>query len=894
MKKYFYIMSIIVVCLSMCSMTYAATTLKDIKGTKYEDAVENLMEIGLVNGFPEDNTYRPNVVVTRAQIAKMMVVALGEEDKVDAAAKRAAIFSDIKSGHWAYGYVNVAKDLGIINGYPDGRFGPDDTVTYAEASTMALRALGYEDEISKSTESWPNNYISYGKKLNLYTSVGTINADKGAARGDVALILWNMLRTGVCTVTGSNNNGLIYGEGQKMLNKYKNYIYEDDAIITAINFVDDYSEASVTITGAEKTKVTLNDDDILDYYGRKLELLYNTKTKKIVFIKDLEKYSEKFGSVTDVKSKKISIEDTEYSLPDKGNILLYKTESLYDAVDAIVIMDGSTVKYVIGLGAKNVYVGFVSAINIEVDDSKGIKIKKLDTTTEKSYALIDSSSMPTKNSVILYYLNDDSELGILKKVDIDSTKSISTATSKKIVINNMTYNYDSSSYVVTTIANNKVSSMKFEDINKTEDMAFVYDYAGKTYVFVYENSVENEDEKAEVLAELKKYISDNEYLLERESWYSQDTYARFYDAMSSAKSMTSSNKLVKINEVYTELKDAKAALKSVSSGSAEGKIAYSRSQIRALIKTGDTIVKNKAQYTQASYDAFYAKYVAAKNLLAKTNNTQTEAQNMYNELNSVMSSSKLIKIVNTQAHKDALARLNIAITTYGNAGPEANYTAGSYSIYKKAKDDAVKAKTNNSTTSPERLDELALELKNAFENLKLAIDTSRAELNKLILDYMAYENNKTDYMPDTYKALEDALNNAMSVRNSDSITTINNAITALKTAKGNLKERSVVLKELETIVVPMKDASATKTALASSAINSEDQLVKITNIEIAVKTDLNNLITKAKTVITSASGDTLVKVLDATSAAQSALNGGDAAKMVDAYVKLEALLPKQN
>jgi hypothetical protein len=74
----------------------AATNLTDIKGTRYEEAVENLIEIGLVNGYPEDNTYRPTVTVTRAQMAKMMVVALGEEGKVSAASKTVSTFSDIK------------------------------------------------------------------------------------------------------------------------------------------------------------------------------------------------------------------------------------------------------------------------------------------------------------------------------------------------------------------------------------------------------------------------------------------------------------------------------------------------------------------------------------------------------------------------------------------------------------------------------------------------------------------------------------------------------------------------------------------------------------------------------------------------------------------------------
>lgn len=104
MKKLLALISIIVICVTISSTALASTTLKDVKGTKYEEAVNALIEIGLVNGYPEDNTYRPNVVVTRAQMAKMMVIALGEEGKVSDAAKKKSTFTDLKEEHWAYGY----------------------------------------------------------------------------------------------------------------------------------------------------------------------------------------------------------------------------------------------------------------------------------------------------------------------------------------------------------------------------------------------------------------------------------------------------------------------------------------------------------------------------------------------------------------------------------------------------------------------------------------------------------------------------------------------------------------------------------------------------------------------------------------------------------------------
>ena len=47
---------------------------------------------------------------------------------------------------------------GLIKGYPDGTFKPANQVSYAEAITMLVRALGYKDEFLSG--QWPANYLA--------------------------------------------------------------------------------------------------------------------------------------------------------------------------------------------------------------------------------------------------------------------------------------------------------------------------------------------------------------------------------------------------------------------------------------------------------------------------------------------------------------------------------------------------------------------------------------------------------------------------------------------------------------------------------------------------------------------------------------------------------------
>ena len=53
-------------------------------------------------------------------------------------------FPDVETTYWAYPQINLLSEKGVIVGYPDGTFKPDDNVTRAEFAAMAIRALGQE------------------------------------------------------------------------------------------------------------------------------------------------------------------------------------------------------------------------------------------------------------------------------------------------------------------------------------------------------------------------------------------------------------------------------------------------------------------------------------------------------------------------------------------------------------------------------------------------------------------------------------------------------------------------------------------------------------------------------------------------------------------------------
>lgn len=856
MKKLLALISIIVICVTISSTALASTTLKDVKGTKYEEAVNALIEIGLVNGYPEDNTYRPDVVVTRAQMAKMMVIALGEEGKVSDAAKKKSTFTDLKEEHWAYGYINVAKDLGIIVGYLDGSFAPEATVTYAEATTMVIRALGYEDEVVKSTESWPTNYTSYAKKLDLYNSIGSFNNNSGAKRGDIANLLWNMLRTGVCTVTGqSTNSGLIYGQGQKMLNKYTNYVYLDGAMITSVTFNDSYSKATVKMADSKDSlSVSLTASEVLEYYAKKLDVLYNKSSKSIFSIDSEKEYKEVKGSITKIKSSKIYFDDDYYTLPSDSNILLYKVDKLSEAIDATLYMSGSTVKYVIASGAKEVKLALVTDNDLTIDTSKdGIKIKDVGSSKKTSYMLINKSDMPEEGSIVLYYLNSDDELGIVKEIKLDDASAISSLTSTKIKIGSKTYTYDSETFEIVSATSSAVSTLKFSKIVKAEDMVYVYDYAGTTYLVVFDNAVESETTVATAKKELQNYVTsvDGKYA---EANYSQATWYNYNEALTSAKTLlnSSSPKASKLSTALTNLKTAVSELKSVSKYTTEGKIAQYRANIRTLVNgKAATIVSEKSKYTTDSYKAFYEYLTTAKDLLARTDTTETETKKAYENLNNAITNGmKLVK--DTDDHKDAVSQLNKAMEDAKSKvglNTSDDYVESTWTAYQNALNKAETISKSSADYSVKDVEDATKALKDAAGKLELAAESLRDELNALIVSCRTIENSKSDYMKDPYTEFENALKNAYIIAGKENPTTkeLSDAISYLENAKKGLVTVSDALKNIIETVSSIKECDTTiKDAVNSTANTTADQLDQISNIETAVRASFANLIASAE------------------------------------------------
>jgi hypothetical protein len=89
-------------------------------------------------GF-EDGTVRPNASVTRAEAAMIIFRLVEDPAKYDAVG---AFFSDVAGGSWYAQAVNYLASIGVLEGYPDGTFRPNATITRAELAAVVTRFSG--------------------------------------------------------------------------------------------------------------------------------------------------------------------------------------------------------------------------------------------------------------------------------------------------------------------------------------------------------------------------------------------------------------------------------------------------------------------------------------------------------------------------------------------------------------------------------------------------------------------------------------------------------------------------------------------------------------------------------------------------------------------------------
>ncbi|ABR47181.1 S-layer domain protein [Alkaliphilus metalliredigens QYMF] len=251
----------ILMVISLMVSTSAQPKLSDIAGHWAEGTIRFMESEDIIGGY-SDGTFKPDNNITRAEFATIVVKTYdlqGEEGK---------IFKDTK-GHWAESIIATANYHGIVGGYDENSFGPDDFITREQMAAMIVNATEISDIDSSIVFRDDNEISSWAKEhVDKVATVGlmggysdnTFRPQRNATRAEAATVLNNAMNllNEEEKSTVFNKAG-VYGDEDKTTEIFNDVFIKANGV-TLDNYV---IHGNLTITEeVGDGEVTLNDVDV--------------------------------------------------------------------------------------------------------------------------------------------------------------------------------------------------------------------------------------------------------------------------------------------------------------------------------------------------------------------------------------------------------------------------------------------------------------------------------------------------------------------------------------------------------------------------------------------------------------------------------------------------------
>jgi hypothetical protein len=177
------------------TVTPCVITFLDVLPTDYfYEAVRYLFCNGVISGYG-DNTFRPYANTTRGQLTKIVVLAFG----IPPYTPPTPTFTDVPTTHTFYQYIETAAYEGLVSGYADGTFRPQNDVTRGQLCKIVVEAAGWP-LVSPPTPTFtdvPTDHTFYQYVETAFDrgiisgySDGTFRPGNNATRGQISKVVY--------------------------------------------------------------------------------------------------------------------------------------------------------------------------------------------------------------------------------------------------------------------------------------------------------------------------------------------------------------------------------------------------------------------------------------------------------------------------------------------------------------------------------------------------------------------------------------------------------------------------------------------------------------------------------------------------------------------------------
>jgi len=446
-----------------------------------KDAVSTMTALGIINGKEDGSYFDPTGTVTRAEMAKMLCVAInGGVDPV-LGVKDTPTFTDIK-GHWAESYIEYCAANGIIAGRGNNKFDPTGTVSATEAAKMLLGVLGYNAEKSGLVgNDWAINTNVLANQNGLYKNLSNLNANTLLTRDNAAQMIYNALDANMVELNAAGNyttsqysytgtESVVTGTERVWVLTIKENNCTDSGIKAAVdalsgsvyNSRSDADETVKEVAGAELSKVKYAlEQKTQNVYGENTVTKYADETMGHKYLSlitdgdavltDVEKdskgtYTLYMNGIT-TKSQYTKVEGDYSNLIGQKVEVLYKDSEnvygVYASTDSSLIVESTAGK-----------VGTLSNNEVKIDGTTYKVDSNVTTTALYTGKLIDGLNVGgNKAAAVKAYDNDDNG-------KIDTVVYVPFTAAKVTYVGEKSFNTDVAG-----------TNIKFEDVNAYDDMA---------------------------------------------------------------------------------------------------------------------------------------------------------------------------------------------------------------------------------------------------------------------------------------------------------------------------------------------------------------------------------------------------------------------------------------
>lgn len=330
MKKLLSILLAVLLSLQMTAFCEAET--ESEVAVVYDEAVRVLFKLGIL----DEETYEAEAAVKRGEFIDKVIKMTGVESiPVPEKSK----FSDVTGENIYASSISMACDMGIISGYDDGTFRPDETLTSEQAVKILMTLLGYED-YALAYGGYPGGYLSIATVQGVLKNI-PVGDFKECTWDKAARLIYNALHTDVLQVETYPEKRYFSRENENPMTLWMGVFFHKGTVsgnsITSLNQVRGTREGTVTIDDITYYENETNASPLLGYPVRAYYKKDMGGARSLISVQPLENIKEIYADAQNIGESTSAVNfawydengTAEYNFPIKGGATVIYNGKLY-------------------------------------------------------------------------------------------------------------------------------------------------------------------------------------------------------------------------------------------------------------------------------------------------------------------------------------------------------------------------------------------------------------------------------------------------------------------------------------------------------------------------------------------------------------------------------------